>query len=383
MSERDDGAEIVSLADRRAERTREVEAADREARRAEADSRARQQQSSRPEPYASYVLLGLNVAVWLLMVGMGVDAFEPSSEELVDWGANFGPKTASGQWWRLLTATFLHGGLIHLGFNIYFLWVIGRITEQIFRAPAYLVIYFGSGLCASAASLAWNPIAPSVGASGALLGVFGAFLGFTLRRREVLPPEFVQSVRRNAMVLIGLNVAVAFFMSNIDNAAHVGGLVAGLGIGYLITTLAERPVQSRQESLALQRRLSLMVGAGVAVLVAGACVLLRTDPEIMVVYDQVEVLNRTAFSAYNEAETDEDRAKAIEEVTLPAIVDLREALAEVEQAPRQHREDLDKFRVYAEKTEQALRTELEALRSGDPLKMLEAKRLYEEAESAL
>ena len=84
---------------------------------------------------------------------------------MVEWGANFGPLTADGQWWRLLTAMFLHVGLMHLGFNLYFLWAVGRACEQIFGAAAYAVVYFGSGLIASLASAGVHPLTASAGAS--------------------------------------------------------------------------------------------------------------------------------------------------------------------------------------------------------------------------
>jgi rhomboid protease GluP len=195
-------------------------------------------ESSRP--WVCWTLLTLNILVWLAMVIAGLDPMNPTAQQLLEWGGNLGLLTVQGQWWRLLTSMFLHAGLIHLAFNGYFLWVVGRLTEQVFGALAFTLLYFGSGLLASLVSSLWQPDVVSVGASGALFGVFGGFLGFTLRNRGLLPREFVAQVYRNALVLIGLNVVIGLTVENIDLAAHVGGLVAGVGIGWLLALLGER-----------------------------------------------------------------------------------------------------------------------------------------------
>src|SRR5262245_27093497 len=105
---------------------------------------------SMPNPWLTWTLIGLNAAIWVVMVGSGVDVVHPgdSSPErsfaLFNWGGNFGVATAGGQWWRLLTSTFIHADILHLAFNLYFAWVIGRICERIFGAASYALIYFGS-----------------------------------------------------------------------------------------------------------------------------------------------------------------------------------------------------------------------------------------------
>lgn len=220
------------------------------------------------QPWVCWTLLALNILVWAAMVVVGVDPMNPSAQVLLRWGGNLGVLTVQGEWWRLLTAMFLHAGLIHLAFNGYFLWVIGRVTEQVFGAAAFVLIYLGSGLIASMISLLWQPVVVSVGASGALFGVFGAFLGFTLRRREVLPPAFVKQVYRNALMLIGLNVVIGLSVENIDLAAHVGGLVGGLGIGWLLSTLAEATPRAGQDRKAIRRRSIALTALAVVVVLA-------------------------------------------------------------------------------------------------------------------
>ncbi len=260
----DEQDRIISLADKRAA----AEARAAEAARAQARQQARREGPA-SKPWLTWTLIGLNAAVWLVMLASGVDFYQPDGRALFDWGANFGIVTSAGQWWRLLTAMFLHAGFIHLAFNLYFAWVIGRVTEQIFGAAAYALVYFGSGLIASLVSVAWQPLVVSVGASGALFGVFGAFVGFTIRRRELLPPEFVRSVRRNALILIGINLVIGVSVPGIDVAAHIGGLLAGLGLGYAIARLAERPVKTPDEAAAVRRR-AIGLTAVVTALVLGA-----------------------------------------------------------------------------------------------------------------
>jgi rhomboid protease GluP len=214
-------------------------------------------------------MLALNVLIWLAMVVMGVDPMHPSAQALLRWGGNAGLLTVQGEWWRLLTAMFLHGGLLHLAFNGYFLWAIGRVTEQVFGATAFVLIYLGSGLIASTISMLWQPAVVSVGASGALFGVFGAFLGFTLRRRDVLPPAFVKQVYRNALILIGLNLVIGLGVEGIDLAAHIGGLVAGVGIGWLLARLAEAKGPGRDREAIRRRAIALTTLATAVVLGAG------------------------------------------------------------------------------------------------------------------
>ena len=275
MSGHEEG-EVVSLADKRAR----AQAAAAEAARAQARQQARRDGPA-AKPWLTWTLIGINAAVWVVMVGLGVHAFEPSALALLQWGGNLGVFVGAGDWWRLLTAMFLHAGLFHLAFNLYFLWVIGRVCEQIFGPGAYALVYFGSGLLASLVSALWQPAVVSVGASGALFGVFGAFVAFTIRRRDMLPPEFVRSVRRNALILIGLNLVIGVAVPGIDLAAHIGGLVAGLGIGYSIAKLAEKPVANEQEARKLRiRAIGLTAAATIAVLVAGSFAVPRYASQI-------------------------------------------------------------------------------------------------------
>jgi rhomboid protease GluP len=370
---------VISLAERRAQ----AQAAAAEAAREQARQQTRRDGSPAPHPWVTWTLIGLNAAVWLVMVGLGVDVTEPSVETLVAWGGNAGFMTTGGQWWRLLTAMFLHSGIIHLAFNLYFAWVIGRICEQVFGPAAYALVYFGSGLFASLVSVAWQPVSVSVGASGALFGVFGAFLGFTIRRRDMLPPEFVKSVRRNALILIGLNLAIGFAVPGIDVAAHVGGLVAGLGIGYAIARLAEKPVSSRQQANAVRiRAIGLTGAATAAILLASALGLWRWHQPVRVLErvdaERVEVLER-----YRTAPSVEIQIGMLVREVIPMLHQCEAELRSLERVPAPYHEIADILARYCDLQAQAFEHELMGLRTGSENAKAEAESLHAEAHELL
>lgn len=259
MSDEDEG-KVVSLAERRAAKQARAAKQRREAARREAAARDRFNPNDQSTPTVSYALLGLNVFAWLVTIGFGVAPGSPAPGELLEWGASEGTLLVRGEWWRLLTSMFMHAGVIHLAFNMYFLWSLGRICERMFRPWAYLIIYLGSGIFGGLMATAWPALIRAdeavviVGASGALFGIFGAFFAYTIRRRDTLPAEFVKQVQREALIFMGISLALGVVFQGISLAAHLGGLNAGMGIGYLLTRLREQPADTPEELLALDRR---------------------------------------------------------------------------------------------------------------------------------
>lgn len=376
-----DDNDVISLAEKRAQ----AQAAAAEAARERALRQTRREDGDPvKKPWVTWTVIGLNAAIWLVMVGLGVDAMKPSAEALLNWGGNLGFFTANGEWWRLLTAMFLHAGILHLAFNLYFAWVIGRVTEQVFGPTSYALIYLGSGLFASLISAGWRPESVSVGASGALFGVFGAFLGFTIRRRGMLPPEFVSSVRRNALILIGINLAIGFGVPGIDVAAHVGGLVAGLGIGYAIARLAEKPVRSEQEAKVVRvRAISLTSAATLAILLAGVLALpaaigLRYDNP-MAALERAEQRHAEVFGRYEAARDVDARIELLEREVIPMLRETQAELAAIERLPEGIAGAVAARERYFDLQARAFERELEGLRSGDPLAIAEAEKLHAEA----
>ncbi len=183
---------------------------------------------------ATKALLVAILAMYIVEVlagGPGALVRGPSESTLLDLGALFSPAIAlGGQYWRLFTAMFLHAGLIHIAFNAYALWLFGTLIEGTFGRARFLLIYFVSGFLASVASYAFGPMAVGVGASGAIFGVFGAFVAYNYRRRYLAAAA---ANLRWAFTLILLNAFLAFSYRAIDWRAHLGGLVAGCAAGLL------------------------------------------------------------------------------------------------------------------------------------------------------
>jgi rhomboid protease GluP len=190
----------------------------------------------RATPYAwvTPALVGLLIACWLGSGLLGVSLLDPDALQLQHAGANWGPGVAQGQWWRLVTATLLHAGIVHLLFNLYALWSVGRLTERIFGNTAYIAIYVASGIGASMASVAWRPDGVSVGASGAIFGVYGALLAFVTLHRGGFPRELLLRQRNALLGFVAYNVLFGLTIPFIDMAAHMGGLAMGVLAGALL-----------------------------------------------------------------------------------------------------------------------------------------------------
>jgi len=137
-----------------------------------------------------------------------------------------------GEWWRLLTSMFLHGGFVHVLLNGWGLYQLGPLFELFVGPFRMLAVYGLAGLAGSLASLFWTQ-GLSVGASGAIFGVLGALIAFLLRRREHLTP-FARSLLGQLVIWAGINIYIGFTVPMIDNAAHLGGLAAGFVLGLLL-----------------------------------------------------------------------------------------------------------------------------------------------------
>jgi membrane associated rhomboid family serine protease len=186
------------------------------------------------------VIFGMNAAVFLGMaIGAGSILDFPVSE-LMRWGANFGALTISGEWWRLLTNIFVHGGILHIAFNMWCLWYLGKLAESVYGVWTYASVYLICGIGASLTSAAWHPYTPSVGASGAIFGLAGALLaGFKLGEFSV-PRAELSGVLRSLGAFVVYNLIFGLAISGIDNSAHIGGLVTGLIVGALIAVIAPK-----------------------------------------------------------------------------------------------------------------------------------------------
>jgi len=180
-------------------------------------------------------LIAINLLVFLGMVATGMSFLEPTPREVIPWGADFGPLTiGAGQWWRLLTACFVHFGVIHIGMNMFVLYQIGPFIETVFGRARYLILYFFAGLAASLVSLLVHPLSTSAGASGAIFGMYGAVFGFLLMERRSLANGAFQSIGKSAGIFILYNFIYGGMNGRTDLSAHIGGLVGGFLAGMLL-----------------------------------------------------------------------------------------------------------------------------------------------------
>jgi membrane associated rhomboid family serine protease/Tfp pilus assembly protein PilF len=245
------------------------------------------------KPIVTLTLVSLNVLIYLAMGLSGVSWTAPSIEHAVRWGADFGPLTLSGEWWRLFTSTFIHFGIFHIGFNMWCLWDLGRALELYMGRRAFAVTYLLSGLMASMVSVAWNPWRVSAGASGAIFGVAGAFVSYLYLKKTPIDSGVARQKLKSLAIFIGYNL-LRGAGGGIDNSAHLGGLIAGLILGAVVPPLlrsvdAANPVAesaianpiataSTQESQANRIAWQIPLGGGVVLLLAAVWIHARNLP---------------------------------------------------------------------------------------------------------
>ncbi|CAN5704099.1 hypothetical protein BH20ACT14_BH20ACT14_13140 [soil metagenome] len=196
---------------------------------------------SRRGPYVTQALIAINVGIYLLQLAMGA-GISASTGWIYEHGVLISSAidssgqlvgVAEGEWWRLLTAAFLHYGPIHLGMNMLVLWFIGPALEEYLGHGRYALLYLVSGLAVSAGALIVSSGAPNVGASGAIWGIMGAALFLEWRKIYVFGGQ--------ALGLVVFNLAISFVIPGISIGGHVGGLIGGGLAALAFLYLRRRP----------------------------------------------------------------------------------------------------------------------------------------------
>jgi len=199
------------------------------------------------------ILFGANIAVFLAMALASGSLIDFPGQITVNFGANVGPYTLTGEWWRLVSYMFLHAGLVHIAFNMWCLWDLGALCESLYGRWTYAAIYLLTGIGGGLGSIIWNPSAFTVGASGAIFGLAGALITSFYLGEFSLPRVAIQGTLRSLLFFAGFNLFFGgMFGGGIDNACHVGGLVSGLAFGAAIAKLAPHPEHG-------QRRVAIFV----------------------------------------------------------------------------------------------------------------------------
>jgi membrane associated rhomboid family serine protease len=181
---------------------------------------------------ATPILIALNTLVFVIMVlkGLGFEQFY--TRDLIPWGAIYQPAVKQGEWWRLLTGMFLHGGAFHLLMNMLSLYLAGIFLEGFMGSKKFAVGYLVTGIAAGLISMAWHdkPVV-AVGASGAIFGLYGILLSLVISKKLEAASKKVMLVFLAATA--GYSLLMGFLSEGIDNSAHLGGLVSGLIFGAL------------------------------------------------------------------------------------------------------------------------------------------------------
>ena len=201
---------------------------------------ARSRRSSFFAAPGTYLLVGINCAVFVWMVFNGVSPKEPTLAQLVHYGATSTDNILAGQWWRLLTATFVHVGLIHIATNMWCLWNLGLLGEPLLGPVGLVAVYLITGIAGNLLSLVVNVIlrdnSVGAGASGAVFGIAGILIVLLSNHKLPIPWSELKRLRRSVVQFAGLNLVIGLAtvilpVIRIDNMAHLGGFLSGLALG--------------------------------------------------------------------------------------------------------------------------------------------------------
>jgi membrane associated rhomboid family serine protease len=196
------------------------------------------------QPVVTYALIAVNVAIFVLMyasgalnTGSGIQSYGAVSAQLVE----------QGQWWRLITSMFLHASFAHILFNMTSLFAVGTLAERLYGSVKFLAIYLGAGVVGGLASMGWalvagNPAELGLGASGAIFGVAGALLTLRFQPSDVVPLALRQRVSSAMAPLVAISLPLSYALTpNVDNSAHIGGLLGGMALSFLLPVARRVP----------------------------------------------------------------------------------------------------------------------------------------------
>ncbi len=244
---------------------------------------------------ATPIILSANVIIWVIMIITGVSPMLPGTEDALKWGATSTDYVTGGEYWRLFTSNYVHYGIIHLAVNMLSLNNIGRMLEQFIGSWRFALLYTFTGICGSAVSIWWNPYGVGAGASGAILGIVGVLLAILTTNliEKTVRMKMLRSMAISAglMILIGLQ-------ANIDNAAHLGGLGAGMIGGYFIfPELKAHYYQRKKQFIGLIASLLLIAGATGWFVMNAKSSPIRTPNQIMEDFGQREFVALSNFES--------------------------------------------------------------------------------------
>ncbi len=198
-----------------------------------------------PHSFVANALVLVNIAVSIAMGISGANVVFPLLSDIIAWGGKYNYFIVNlGEWWRLVSAFFIHSGVVHLVIDMWFLWVLGNIAEKIFGNVSFFLLYVAGGLGGTIASFLANPLVVGAAASGPVLGTAGGLIAFLALGKVAVPPAYGRRIVRD-IALLGIGSLVpVFFFSGMDVVVNLGGLSAGFAAGLAL----KRPLPAREDS---------------------------------------------------------------------------------------------------------------------------------------
>lgn len=237
------------------------------------------------KPFFLYFFLAVNFAMFYLLE---VNGGSTSPATLIEFGAKYNPAIMEGEWWRIITSMFLHVGFLHLFMNMLALFYLGMAVERIYGSGRFLIIYFLAGIAGGVTSFIFN-VQVAAGASGAIFGLFGALLYFGVNHTKL----FFRTMGWNLLFIIGLNIVIGITIPQIDNGAHMGGLVGG----FLASAIVSLP-RNRKRLISLLAGIIYVAGISAMWLVGISQQSNSVNPELQLQVSQQYMAEANYQQAY-------------------------------------------------------------------------------------
>ena len=307
------------------------------------------------------ILIAANLTLFVVMLFTSQSLSDPTT--LVAWGGNFGPRTANGEWWRLVTALFVHAGWLHLLSNLVGLMQLGLVLERLVGPLAFASVYLGAGVLSGVAQLAASPVTVSIGAAGAIFGTYGLLLaswmgGLFRRVPATIPGAVAKRLAPAAAVFVLYNLAT----DTMTSAAALGGVIAGFAGGLVVA----RPVNDRKASL---REIAAATAAVVAIAVLVAAPLrgmADVTPELQRVVTLEERTTTTFRAAVerfkNGTITADTLAEVIDSAILPELMAARARVESLGRVPSEQQTLVATCKEYLRLRDESWRVRSGALR---------------------
>jgi rhomboid protease GluP len=293
-----------------------------------------------PSAFVSYGLIAINLAIFVFMLFGGVSWDKPTTADLLGWGAEFGPRTLHGQWWRLLTSMFVHIGMMHVVYNMLAFAYAGPMVERMFGNVGFLALYLISGIGGGLLALFTDAMVVHAGASGAVFGVYGALLAQIVKQGRTMPPHVTAQLRAIGLAFVIYNL-VNSLRPGISMAAHLGGLATGFLCGLLLAKPLTHDAQEERSGGAI-----MVLGLGAVLLLGGVVGAQARYPRLdrlQELQSRFALLDKQDTKAFNGVRYESDRqgmndqafADYVERSVLPEWSALREEIEAYQaEAPR-------------------------------------------------